>query len=245
MARARHRQRRCSRGAAAAFTVSALAAAAVLGLLGWFAWCAASAVAIPDPAMPDARDEDGFPQVDWAYWQDVNPDVIGWLSIPGTEVSCALVQAHADAPTYYLSHDVHGMQNYHGCPYLDASCEQEGLDSRNAVVFGHNIQNGASMFAPIAQYGQPAFAQEHAVVLLQTPEWKRALRVAGAAIALGSDRTKRTQFDDEADFRAWFADRMGECCVRLREEEPACCVTLVTCSYGASENERTLVYAVP
>ncbi len=195
--------------------------------------------------MPGARDADGFPQVDWEHWQQVNPDVIGWVSIPGTALDTAIVQAHPDAPTYYLDHDIRGMPNYHGCPYLDASCIEDGLESRNAVIFGHNIQNGDSMFAELAGYAQPAFAREHAVVLVQTPAWRRALRVSGAAITAGSEQTKRTAFDDEGDFRSWYRERLSECCVRLRDAGPERCITLVTCSYNRSSDERTLVYAIP
>lgn len=231
--------------AAIGFSIAGAAALALASLLVWFAWCASSAATIADPDMPGARDADGFPQVDWEHWQQVNPDVIGWVSIPGTALDTAIVQAHPDAPTYYLDHDIRGMPNYHGCPYLDASCIEDGLEGRNAVIFGHNIQNGDSMFAELAGYAQPAFAREHAVVLVQTPAWKRALRVSGAAITAGSEQTKRTAFDDAGDFRSWYRERLSECCVRLRDADPERCITLVTCSYNRSSDERTLVYAIP
>ena len=28
-----------------------------------------------------------WPDVDWDYWRQVNPDVIGWITIPGTSVN--------------------------------------------------------------------------------------------------------------------------------------------------------------
>ena len=60
------------------------------------------------------HDENGFPIVDWAFWQGVNADVIGWITIPGTPVDYPIVQAPADDPDYYLKHDVYGQYNYMG-----------------------------------------------------------------------------------------------------------------------------------
>ena len=82
--------------------------------------------------------DDGFPTVDWAYWQGVNPDVIGWITVPGTTINSPIVQAPTDDPDFYLSHDVYGNYNIYGAIYLDAECAEAGLDSRNAVILGHH-----------------------------------------------------------------------------------------------------------
>ena len=55
-----------------------------------------------------------------------------------------MVQAHADSPTWYLSHDVYGNWNIYGCPYLDADCEEEGFGSQVAYVFAHHMDDGVS-----------------------------------------------------------------------------------------------------
>ena len=55
-----------------------------------------------------------------------------------------VVQAHADSPTWYLSHDVYGNWNIYGCPYLDADCEEEGFGSQVAYVFAHHMDDGVS-----------------------------------------------------------------------------------------------------
>ena len=46
----------------------------------------ASVAAEEDPQSP-------FPEVDWDYWQGVNPDVIGWITVPGTTINSPIVQA--------------------------------------------------------------------------------------------------------------------------------------------------------
>ncbi|WP_165062426.1 class B sortase [Adlercreutzia sp. ZJ154] len=229
--------------AALGFSIAGLSFALLGCVLAWLLWCTNNSYTAPNPNFPEAQDAEGFPEIDWNYWQSVNPDVIGWVSIPGAELSCAIVQAPTDNPTYYLEHDIRGYANYHGCPYLDADCAELGLNSQNAVIFGHNIRNGNSMFATFANYSQEEFAQKHSIVLLQTPEWKKVLQISGASIVKGNQRTKRTSFNTQEDFNLWFSERLDECCVKLQDSIPSSCITFVTCSYNQYSNERTLVYA--
>ncbi len=192
---------------------------------------------------------DGFPEVDWEYWEQVNPRIVGWLTVPDTPIDYPIVQAPEDDPDYYLSHDVYGEQNIFGCPYLDAGCVQGGLlNSENAVVFGHNMSLlDGSMFTAFSRYGDAGFAATHRTILVQTPEAKAHLRVAGACVSPGGSATKRTSFQGKGDFESYCQERLRACDVRLDEGEAGDCsqlFTFVTCSYTRYANERTLVYAV-
>ena len=193
--------------------------------------------------IPEASDDD-FPVVDWDYWTHVNPDVIGWVTVPGTSLDYPIVQAHEDNPQFYLTHDVYGSWNFAGCPYLDAGCKEEGLlESRNAVIFGHNLGFGDdSMFATFASYTDEAFAKAHAVVYLQTPSKKTTLSVMASDCVAGWDSTKRTHFANERDFEAWYEDRYNASIVKVIDQAPDRIATFVTCSYNRWSNERTLVY---
>lgn len=208
----------------------------------------------PSPSMTVEEQEaakeagDGFPIVDWAYWEQVNPDVIGWITVPGTSIDHPIVQAGEDDPTFYLKHDVYGDYNVYGCPYLDAGCAQGGLfGSRNAVVYGHHMNDG-SMFAPLASFTDIAFAQKHRRVLLQTPEKKEVVMAAGVDVVPGWEALKRTEFDGDADFERYREERLDACDVHL-DSAPMSerhMITLCTCSYGVwADDERTLVYAFP
>ena len=91
------KKRTKSRIAFAASAVFLLSAAAMFAFL---LYCRQAA---HTPPSPDAahesmvEDGDGFPAVDWDYWQDINPDVIGWVTIPGTTVDLSLI--HISEPT--------------------------------------------------------------------------------------------------------------------------------------------------
>ena len=199
------------------------------------------------PDTADATQSDGFPHIDWDTWQTVNPDVIGWITIPGTGIDHPIVQAHRSNPQFYLTHDVYGAQNFTGCPYLDASCENKGLmRCPNSVVFGHNMGWNQDMFADLEYYGDRDFAAEHRVALLQTPEFKVRLSVQAADVIPGWESIKRTEFSSAGDFADWWHERYASALVRLAEDAPANgnLLTLCTCSYSQWQNERTLVYCM-
>ena len=197
----------------------------------------------PVPGKAVSLDPYGFPEVDWEYWKSVNPDVIAWVTVPGTNIDSPIVQAHSSDPEYYLHHDVYGKYNVYGCPYLDSGCEAEGFKSYNSVIFGHHM-NDQTVFSAFSKYTDADFAKENGKVLLQMPGEKHILSVKLAEmINAGTDRSKRTSFVDAADFGRWYAERADAADMVLDAAVPSRNVTFVTCSYNRWKNERTLVFA--
>ena len=115
-----------------------------------------------------------------------------------------VVQAHADSPTWYLSHDVYGNWNIYGCPYLDADCEEKGFGSQVAYVFAHHMDDG-SMFAPLARLN-PHECNE---ILLQAPDEKMRLEICAVDIVNAWSELKQIDFPSDAAFREWIRDVRG------------------------------------
>lgn len=198
----------------------------------------AAASPAPDPASsPDAAGP-AWARIDWEHWLAVNPAVAGWVSIPGTAVSCPVVQADASDPQRYLTHDVFGTPNPYGAAYLDADCAQGLLGSDNAIVYGHNADDGA-MFADVARFADPEWAAAHSQVLVQTPQENRVFEVLFVQIVDNSQARKRTSFDTPEEQRLWLASQRAEAAVVLNADaEPNQTISLVTCAYGAFADER-------
>ncbi|NGM18276.1 sortase [Eggerthellaceae bacterium zg-893] len=195
----------------------------------------------PTPLDPYAD----FPEVDWRFWQGVNPAVVGWVTVPGTSVDLPIVQAPADDPTYYLSHDVYGNWSVYGCPYLDAACARDGFRSKNAVVSGHSLRFDGSMFTPIASFADPVWASVHRQVWLQTPDEKMRLLVRAADVVAGRQAAKVTAFSSDDAFAAWWRSALEGADMALEPAAavPERAVTLVTCSYLYNpEDERCTVF---
>lgn len=194
-----------------------------------------------DGSSPDAAGNAGL----WDYWKSVNGDVIGWITVPGTDINHPILQAHASDPDYYLHHDIYRNYNPLGALYLDAECEKEGFQSPNAVILGHSLTlgNAVTCFGNIQRYSDKSFASEHQTVLIQTPNTKMRYTVRFANIVKGWEPTKRTVFAGDSDFRNWYdSSRESAAMVLDTDSEPNQVISLVSCSYNFwKQNERTVV----
>ena len=196
--------------------------------------------------VEDEVGDDGFPEIDWEHWQGVNKDVIGWITVPGTEIDCPVVQGSESDPTYYLRYDVYGDWNYHGAPYLSYKCAEGGLlNSGNALVFGHHLRDG-TMFSELANFSKQGFAGEHSPILLQTPSSKARLNVLAVDVVDANRTRVRTDFAEGLDHALWLAELVSGSDLDMTPEgfdfgSVENVVTLCTCSYNYWGNERTLV----
>lgn len=190
-------------------------------------------------------EDDGFSTVDWDYWKQINPDIVGWVNIEGTNIDHPIMRAPLDDPTFYLHHDIYRNYSVYGVPYLDTNNTQSDLLTLNAIIYGHHMDNG-SMFSDFASYNDEAYAREHATVYLQTPAGKQRLSVTYVCIIDGDTAKKRIQFADEEAFQTWYEEQRSNACMVLDEEHlPPYVVTFCTCSYHRFSNERTLVVCIP
>ena len=223
-----------------AFILAGILLAACIGAAALLIQSRSAATSFdPSPSLAVEDAADGFPTVDWEYWQGVNPDVVGWITVPGTSIDYPVVQAHAEAPTWYLSHDVYGSWNIYGCPYLDADCEEEGFDSQVVYVFAHHMDDD-SMFAPLASLD----LDECSEILLQTPGEKMRLEICSVDIVNAWSELKQIDFPSDAAFQEWIRDVPGSADTVIAVPEDSDSIkAFVTCSYNYWSNERTFVYS--
>lgn len=102
--------------------------------------------------------------------REANPDTIGWLSIPGTEIDYPVMYTPED-PDFYLNHGFDQEPSAGGMIYLDAGddcggrkaqepAEEEAAKRNNFILYGHHMKNG-TMFAGLEQYRSAEFFEEH------------------------------------------------------------------------------------
>ena len=190
--------------------------------------------------------DDGFPPVDWGYWLSANPDIVGWVTVPGTGIDYPVVQGSTDDPTHYLYHDAYGNWNYHGTPYLSWECEEGGLlGGDNALVFGHHLQDG-TMFSALAGFIDAGYAEEHSPILVQTPDEKAKLQVIAIDVVAASTETVKLGFETAEAQTEWLRKTVANADLALAPSDfdyssAISVVTLCTCSYS----RWTLVYCTP
>ncbi len=94
----------------------------------------------------------------------VNNDVVGWLSIPGTNVNTPIVQSKDN--NYYLRCNFYGTNTNYGTPYADYRCKKNTL-STNTVIYGHNMPSGTH-FYDVHRYEDIEWYKQHPVINYST-----------------------------------------------------------------------------
>lgn len=94
----------------------------------------------PEPAPSADPYAQALEQMDLPALQQVNSDVIGWIAIPGTEISYPLVQG-ADND-YYLTHTWNQNSSAVGAIFMDCRCSAD-FSGFNTIVYGHRMNNGS------------------------------------------------------------------------------------------------------
>lgn len=105
--------------------------------------------------------------IDFASLQEKNPDIYGWIDILGTDISYPLLQ-HPTEDNYYLDHTVDGIAGYPGSIYTQTIGSKD-FSSFNDVIYGHNMTTG-TMFAPLENYRDETFFNEHRTIMIYTPK---------------------------------------------------------------------------
>lgn len=75
-----------------------------------------------------------------------NPDCIGWLCVPGTQIDYP-VMFTPEEPQRYLRRSFYGAYSQSGVPFMDFRCDENS----NLILYGHNMKNG-TMFGNLTGY---------------------------------------------------------------------------------------------
>lgn len=120
---------------------------------------------VPAAVEPDEHMEK-LAQTDLNALREVNPDVVGWIYLPGSQVNYPIVQGEDNQ--YYLEHTWDNKSNYAGAIFLETTNSGDFSDNRS-ILYGHNMAN-MSMFAVLHYYAGIRYVQAYPYVYLVTDE---------------------------------------------------------------------------
>ena len=195
-------------------------------------------------AVPPTEPREVLPRLQEQY--EKNPDLAGWLTIPGTRIDYPVMYS-PDEPERYLHANFEVSYSFAGLPFIDAACDPE---SGNRIIYAHNMLDG-SMFRTLLKYQQKDFWQRNPVISFNTLYEEQEYEVVAAFYDKVYKKTdtnfKFYQFYDTSD-----QSRFDEAMAYYREHAlydtgvTAQCgdlfLTLVTCAYQ-TENGRFVVVA--
>ena len=85
---------------------------------------------------------------------ELNTDMVGWITIEGTEINYPVVQSLYE-PNFYLRRNFYKEKATCGTIYVREACNVN-TPSDNVTLYGHNMRNG-TMFADLHNYEDPAY----------------------------------------------------------------------------------------
>ena len=96
--------------------------------------------------------------------KEINRDIVGWLEIPGTNISYPIMQGDDNA--YYLNHTFKGNVNSAGSIFMEVLNAADFTDY-HTLIYGHNMKNG-SMFGTLSYYKSPTYLVAHPYLYVDT-----------------------------------------------------------------------------
>lgn len=178
--------------------------------------------------------------IDFEALRAENPDVVGWIRIPDTQIDYPILQT--DDNETYLHRDFDGNDSVYGAIFLDCDSESD-FSGWNNPIYGHHMKDG-SMFKDIVKFKDEAFFKEHQYFEIYTPERTIHLKAIACYYSSSDGIVRRTKFRDQEDFDEWLAERLKICSYAQSPEHLVSSVfTLVTCSYEMAD-ARTLLFAI-
>ena len=153
-----------------------------------------AAHATPAPAAPAAHIQEVLPAYRDLYEQ--NPDLIGWLTIDGTDIDLPVVQTPGNNE-YYLRRGFDRFYAVGGTLFLDERCSvSTDAPTANWLIYGHNMHDG-SMFGQLVRYRDEDFYKAHPTFTFDTLYEGGTWQVVAAVdTALGADTLPYYTFFD-------------------------------------------------
>ena len=187
-------------------------------------------------------------EIDFDYLWTINEDIIGWITIPGTNIDYPILQ-HPSDDSYYLTHNIDGSYGYPGCIYTE-SINSKDFSDPNTVLYGHNLK-AKTMFTELHKFENRDFFDAHDEITVYLPDETLHYRIFAAHVYDDRHLLYSFDFSDEDiysnflqsiyDIRDMNANINREFTVTSHDR----IITLATCMPNKSDAEkRLLVHAV-
>ena len=95
---------------------------------------------------------------------DINPDFVGWIDIPGTDVNYPVVRGPDNS--YYLRRTFRGQENPAGSVFMDYR-NRPDFTTPVTTLYGHNMRDG-SMFSSLMRFTNETFRNENREIRIVT-----------------------------------------------------------------------------
>lgn len=117
------------------------------------------------PSSSQTQTTEPVAKPDYSEYVEQNPETVGWITIPGTQINFPVVQSVDNE--YYLSHTFNHKSDKRGAIYMDYRNNPVNLDA-NTIIYGHNDYKDGSVFSEVAHYDDIEYYKEHPMIEFNT-----------------------------------------------------------------------------
>lgn len=178
-----------------------------------------------------------------------NPDTVGWLSVPDTDIENSVVQSHDNH--YYLRRTERKTEDIYGCYFADYECSFGPRDelSANTVIYGHSdLKDNPDglRFSQLFKFTDETFARRHPTLSFSTVYEAMDWEIFAVFYADTSFAYNQAKLSDEK-MEALIAEARRKSIYQYETEVSAAdkVITLSTCTvkYGDRKDQRFVVMA--
>lgn len=194
------------------------------------------------------KDASGVPIIDFNALAQTNPEVVGWIYAPGTNINYPVVQTNNNSK--YLNTLFDGTANASGAIFLDSDDTAPGMVDQQTTIYGHHMNDG-SMFNVISDTTDQATFDSMEYVYYITRDATYKLRPLATKVVEDTYAKARTPNFEGADGLKNYLSEMldGASAVASDATDRAAAatkiVTLVTCRSLSLSNTRAVMVLTP
>lgn len=183
-------------------------------------------------AVTDTAGDD-LPSVDFDELEAINPDVVGWIYVPGTPINYPVVQTTDN--TTYLRKLFDGTPNGSGTVFMDCDDTAPGGIDQQTTLYGHHTQDGKMFRAIDYALDQDKFDQIDAVYYMTRDATYVCRPLMDCLVEDTFTDARIATFEDEGAFSSYLTTMRGMAKavaedVDERQASAENVLTLVTCS---------------
>ena len=190
--------------------------------------------------VTDQGERHNFTKANFEALAEINPDVVGWLSLEDTVINYPIVQGSDNE--YYLHHLFTKEYNNTGCIFMDVDNAKDFSDL-NTVLYAHHMRNG-SMFAELEGYRAQEYYDTHRELVLQTPSGNYLVEPFAGLLTDGYSDYIQIGFQDSDSFLSYVNQMRSQSTFQadgtITAEDRI--LTMSTCRYDV-DNGRYAVFA--
>ena len=179
--------------------------------------------------------------VDFEALRAINPDIIGWIYIPGTQVNDPILK-HQEEDAYYLTHTPEKRESKLGSIYMHHDAAADFTDA-HTILFGHNMKSG-QRFGELSGYADEDFAKAYPDVWILLPGETLHCTVYSAYACPVDDLTYTVGYKTgERAYRDFIRHTAEASCIRVKDfpSDRDRIITLSTCTDSGDKGRRFVV----